>query len=132
MKRILSVCVAAVLAVASPVGAVNRPAGELVLFSVLNGVPVALGVLTTAGTTISNSTTAVPFTITGGTVIRVVCDAAAFVRVGTTASSDYTSAVFGEPMATGAAKWFVLRMSDTAIAVDTTGGAANCNVAVMN
>jgi hypothetical protein len=132
MKRILSLSIAALLFVASPVAAGNRPNGELLLFSRLNGVPVALGVLTTAGTTISNTTTAAPFTLVGGSVIRVVCDAAAFVRVGTTASSDYTSAVFGEPMAVGAVRFFVLQMSDTAIAVDTTGGAANCNVAVMN
>lgn len=117
------------LVMAAPAQA--RPASEFQLFTLLNGTPVALGVLTTAGTTISNSTTAVPFTVTGGTVLRVVCDAAAFVRIGTTASSDYTSAVFGEPMPLGVAKWFVLRDADTSIAVDTTGGAANCNVAVM-
>lgn len=112
--------------------AANRPYGELNFFHVINGVPTALGVLTTAGTTISNSDTAAPFTVTGGNILRVVCDAGAFVRIGTTASSSYTSAVFGEPMLSGEPKFFVLRTSDTAIAVDTTGGAANCNVATMN
>lgn len=111
--------------------AATRPYGELNFFTLLNGVPVKLGVLTTAGTTINNSDTAVPFTVTGGTVLEVVCDAAAFVNIGSTASSDYTNANFGRPMAVGVSRWFVLRTTDTAISVDTTGGAANCQVSVM-
>lgn len=122
------------LVMAAPAQAA-RPGNDLSLFLLLNGTPVNLGVLITAGTTINNSDTATPFTVTGGTVLRVVCDAAAFIRIATsaaTASSSYTSAVFGEPMAVGVSKYFALRPTDTSIAVDTTGGAANCAVAVMN
>jgi hypothetical protein len=109
----------------------GRTSNELSLFLLLNGVPVKLGVLTTAGTTINNSDTAVPFTVTGGTVLEVVCDAAAFVNIGSTSSSDYTNANFGRPLTAGVSRWFVLRDSDTAISVDTTSGAANCQVSVM-
>lgn len=127
-KRILPLLLALVMATPAYAG---RPGNELSLLQLLNGVPVKLGVLTTAGTTISNADTAVPFTVTGGTVLEVVCDAAAFVNIGATASSDYTNANFGRPMTVGVSRWFVLRDTDTAISVDTTGGAANCQVSVM-
>lgn len=111
--------------------AFGRPAGEFVLFNLLNGVPVKIGVLTSTGTSVTQATTASTFTVTGGTVIEVVCDGAGFVNVGGTASSDYTSANFGRPMTAGVSRWFVLRDTDTDLSLDTAGSTVNCNVSVM-
>lgn len=111
--------------------AVGRP-GELVMFLRLNGVPVRLGVLTSTGTSVNNSTTASTFTVTAGEVYEVVCDGAAVMAVGSTvAAGDYTSASMGVPMTTGTSRWFILRDTDTALALDTTGGTVNCVVHTM-
>lgn len=110
--------------------AANRPYGELNFFHLLNGVPVKLGTITTAGTSTTNATTASPFTVTGGNVIKVTCDAAAVFTVGSSASTTYTNAAFGSVMAAGVAQYFVLRTTDTAIAV-AAAAAVNCAVHTM-
>lgn len=117
--------------IAIPGQAANRPYGELNFFHLLNGVPVKIGVLTTAGASTTNATTAVPFTVTGGTILKVTCDAAAIITIGSAASTSYTNAAFGDVMAIGVSKYFVLRPSDTAIAV-AGAGATNCAVFAMN
>lgn len=108
-----------------------RPTTDNALMLLLNGVPVRIGVLTSTGTSVNQGTTAVTFTVTSGTVLEVVCDGAAFVSVGATASSDYTNANFGRPMSAGVSRWFVLRDSDTDLSLDTAGSTVNCNVSVM-
>lgn len=108
-----------------------RPNSDSVLMLMLNGVPEKIGVLTSTGTTVNQTTTAVPFTVAGETVIEVVCDGAGFINVATTSSSDYTSAVFGRPMQSGVSRWWVLRTTDTNLALDTAGATVNCNVSVM-
>lgn len=107
-----------------------RPTSEGALLLQLNGVPVRLGVITTAGASTTNATTASPFTVTGGTVIRVTCDAAAVFTIGSSASTSYTNAAFGDVMATGTPRYFVLRETDTTIAV-AAAAAVNCAVHVM-
>jgi hypothetical protein len=110
----------------------GRLVAEGPLFVALNGVPERIGVLTSTGTSVNQSTTASPFTITGGTVLEVVCDGAGFLNVGATSSSDYTNANFGRPVITGGSRWFVLRDTDTNLSLDTSGATVNCNVSVMH
>lgn len=111
--------------------ALSRP-GEYAMYLRLNGVPVRLGVLTSTGTSVNNSTTASTFTVTSGEVYEVICDGSAVVAVGSTATAgDYTSSTMGVPMSTGVSRWFILRDTDTALALDTTGGTVNCVVHTM-
>lgn len=111
--------------------AVGRVADTTTLFLRLNGVPVATGVLTSTGTSVTQATTAVPFTFTGGQCWEVTCDGSAVLNIGATASTDYTSANFGHAVTTGAAWYVCTRDTDTSISLDTTGGTVNCNVRVM-
>ena len=96
----------------------------------LNGVPERIGVITTAGASTTNATTASAFTVFGGTVIMVTCDAAAVFTVGSSASTSYTNAAFGTVMAAGAPRYFVLRDSDSTVSV-AAAAAVNCAVHVM-
>lgn len=107
-----------------------RPTSESMLTLLLNGVPVRLGVITTAGASTTNASTVAPFTIVGGSVIEVVADAACVLTVGATASTSYTNAAFGRPLAVGAAQRIVLQDGDTTIAV-AAAGAVNVAVSVM-
>lgn len=127
MTKLFRVFLALCLVMGLPAAA--RPTTDPALM-LLNGVPVRLGVITTAGASTTNATTATPFTITGGTVLMVTCDAAAVVTVGSSASTTYTNAAFGTVMATGTPRWFILRDTDTTIAV-AASGAVNCAVHVM-
>jgi len=80
------------------------------LMEILNGSPNRMGVITSAGASTTNATTAAPFTITRGESLMVVCDQPAFCRellTGTVASSSYTSADFGRPMEAGKS-WYVI------------------------
>ncbi|HEY1087544.1 MAG TPA: hypothetical protein VGE37_07615 [Archangium sp.] len=104
-----------------------RPSGA-VLDLLLAGVPVKAGVITTAGASTTNGTTAVPFTLAGGSVIEVVADAACVLTVGGTASTTITNAAYGRPLAVGVPQRFCLRDTDTTIAV---AGAGATNVAVF-
>lgn len=112
-------------AVAAP-----RPYGELNFFTRLNGVPVRLGVITTAGASTTNASTASPFTVVSGSVLMVTCDATAVFTIGASASTTYTNAAFGTVMAAGIPRYFVLRTTDTAIAV-AAAAAVNCAVHTM-
>lgn len=96
----------------------------------LSGVPVRIGVITTAGASTTNATTASAFTIPGGSVLEVIADAACVVTIGATASTAYTNAAFGRPCAVGVPQRFVLRNSDTTIAV-AAGAAVNVAVFAM-
>lgn len=107
-----------------------RPGNDLSLALLLNGVPVRAGVITTAGASTTNASTASPFTIAGGSVIEVIADAACVVTIGATASNSYTNAAMGRPMAIGVPQRFVLRDTDTTIAI-MGAGATNAVVFVM-
>lgn len=107
-----------------------RPGNDLSLALLLNGVPAKLGTITTAGASTTNASTVTPFTITGGSVIEVVADAACVVTIGATASNVYTNAAMGRPLAIGVPQQFVLRDTDTTIAV-MGAGATNVAVFVM-
>lgn len=109
--------------------ALQRVADMTSLFLRLNGTPVALGVLTSTGTSVDDESTAVPFTFVGGSCYEVTCDGAAVLNIGGTASTDYTSANFGHAMTGAGVPWYVcVRDADTDISLDTTGGTVNCNV----
>lgn len=108
--------------------AVGRVADTTTLFQLLNGTPTALGVLTSTGTSVTQATTAAPFTFSGGGCYEVACDGAAVINIGATASTDYTSANFGRAMSTGVSSYWCVRDTDTSISLDTSGGTVNCNV----
>lgn len=127
MKRLALLLACLVMGLASPAAA--RPHTDPALL-LLNGVPVKLGVITTTGASTTNATTAVPFTVSGGTVLMVTCDAAAVFTIGSSASTTYTNAAFGTVMATGVPQKFILRDTDTTIAV-ASAVSVNCAVAVM-
>lgn len=138
MKRIGFAALFAVLfmGVLSPLApaaqlAVGRVADTTTLFLLLNGTPTALGVLTSTGTSVTQATTGVPFTFSGGGCYQVTCDGAAVVTIGATASTDYTSASFGRAMSTGVASYWCVRDTDTNISLDTSGATVNCAVARM-
>lgn len=97
----------------------------------LNGEPVKIGVLTSSGTSINNSTTAVPFTLPANCVMKVLCDAESWVTPGATASSSATNAAFGHPCPTRVAYWLNLRDSTTQVAMVPTSGSSNCAVFCM-
>lgn len=107
-----------------------RPSTTSVLELLLNGVPVKLGTITTAGASTTNASTAVPFTVPAGAVVEVVADAACVLTVGAAASTDYTNAAFGRPLAVGVPQRISLRDTDTTLAV-AAGGAVNVAVFVM-
>lgn len=125
----LTRAMALALAFISAAAFAARPLPENILILRLNGVPSRIGVIITAGSSTTNATTATPFTLSGGEVLKVVCDAAAVFGVGSSVSTTYTNAAFGEPMTAGVAKYFILRDTDTTIAV---AAAASVNCAVFN
>jgi len=119
---------ALILALLAGSAQARRPGSDLELFSRLNGVPSRLGVITTTGASTTNATTASAFTITGGSTLIVVCDAAAFVNVGATSSTSYTDTAFGFfVMSAGVPKYIVLRDTDTTLAV-ASAASVNCVV----
>lgn len=74
-----------------------QPASEFQLFLVLNGSPRKLGVLTSTGTSVTNATTGVPFTVTttdcATRVFLFKCDASnANVGAGSTCDTTITGA----------------------------------------
>ena len=111
----------------------GRPAQQLNLFLLLNGTPVALGVIVSAaGASTTNASTAAPFTITSGSVLRVVCDIACVLNVGATASTTITSSNYGKPCAAGVECFVVVPEQTSAITLSmAASGACNANVAVM-
>lgn len=101
------------------------------LMQILNGSPNRLGVITSAGTSTTNATTATPFTIVRGESLMVQCDVAAFCReiltASTTVSSSYSSADIGRAVQAGV-PWYVIAGggSGTTSFACTASGAFNC------
>lgn len=140
MKRLglvgLGLAAALLMGAISPLAPVAQMAAGAVrdmnnMLLLLNGTPVALGVLTSTGTSVTQATTAAPFTFSGGGCYQVTCDGAAVITIGATASTDYTSANFGRALSAGQASFWCVRDSDTNISLDTAGTTVNCAVARM-
>ena len=117
-----------------------RPAGELALFFALNGEPTKLGVLTSSGASVNNSTTAVTFTLPSrtiggtafyGTVLKVVCDAKAYITPGATASGTATAATYGHPTLAETPYYLILQDTTSQLAAISASGTANCAVFQM-
>ena len=140
MKKSVFLVAAAILSVVlvlPPLAAHARADTEVILGHQLNGEITKVGVLTSAGTTINNSDTAVPFTIASGNginsscptrTILIDCDAAVNFKTGSTCSSTITDANYGAYIAPHDIKQMVLKNDTTLICIDTTGGAANCAI----
>lgn len=99
----------------------------------LNGKPVKKGTIAVSSTVITNATTSTPFTLTGGSVLQVDCDAAGvYVAVGSsgcTVSATITSADYRPQIVNAHDKLYIITEStDTCIAVVGGGGAVNCAV----
>ena len=98
------------------------------------GVPVRQGVITTAGVSTTNTSTATPFTIPAGAVIMVIADAACVVAVGIaglSVNNVYTAANMGVPMAIGVPQLFALRDGPTPDTTVAIMGAAAVNAVVF-
>ena len=106
-------------------GAVNDMTTLLVR---LNGVPRALGVLTSTGTSVTQSSTAAPFTLPGGTCFEITCNGSGVMNFGATAALAYTSANFGHFMTSGTSWYPCTRDGDTTLAFISTSGTVDCNV----
>lgn len=99
------------------------------LAQLVNGSPVYAGVMTTNATSVTNATTAAPFALAGGQLIKVTCSAAAFITVGATASGTFTAADIGHPMAVGE-KLLILLPDSPAVATIAQFSAAAASCAV--
>lgn len=130
MRRIFKL-LAVSLALLSGVAFAGRPASEYVLYLFLNGEPSRAGVLISTGSSITNATTATPFTLLGGSVLKIICDAKAFVNVGGTASASYTNANLGHPVLADTPYYLVLGASTTTISSISATGTTNCTVWTM-
>lgn len=100
----------------------------------LNGRAVLKGVIAiSGGTSTTNTSTAAPFTISGGSVLMIECDTAA-VHVATGASGcsvshDITNAAFGPQIKNAHDQRYIITESlDTCVAVKVSSGSANCAV----
>jgi len=95
------------------------------------GAEQAIGVITSAGASTTNASTAAPFSIQGNTKLSIQCDAIAFVKVG-----DSVQGVTATTSATGSSVKILadqLFLTSTAteqnlIAIISASGTANCRV----
>lgn len=126
MSRLLPL---ALLLLALPASA-GRPMSELQLLTMLNGQETLLGVLTSSGSSVTNATTATPFTLAAGSLLKVQCDAAAVhIGPGATASATLTSANYKERLVNAYDERFIiLDGSTTSLAMIPASGSANCVV----
>ena len=132
MRKTFKTAIAFVLAVPvlgpTPSVAWARPS-QTALHAMLNGQATKLGTLSANASSVNNSTTAVTFSIAGGSVLKVQCDGTAFVNIGAAASATYTSADIGHPMTTGSVYYIVLADSPAVALVSMFSAAAvNCAV----
>ncbi len=107
---------------------VSRPVTDLLSTYALNGTPKWLGTITSAGTSINNLTTAVPFSSTGdalkGKTILVQCDAVTRILPGLTNAASVTTAI-GVKLAADERVIIMMRPDYGWLAVI---GTTNCNV----
>jgi hypothetical protein len=110
---------------------VARPGGELSLFTLLNGEPEKIGVLTSSGTSVNNTTTAVTFTLSGSTLL-IKCDTAlANVGPGSTCSDDVTNVNHKVTLASVWEPYFLVRVDGTTTVCLDAPAATNINCAVF-
>lgn len=148
MKKNIGMVLLAILVgiTASSISAANYYSGALqqvtkTVLSAVNGpaqtvsttpgqIQSATGVLTSTGTSVSNSSTAVPFTITNtnGILYLVQCDAASCVIPGTTASCAVGNAAQGLKLAANDQAYFLLNPGQTSISAISVAGTSNCAV----
>ena len=139
MKRILTVVALGLMGLAlsamvyprfgeTVLGAAGfRAPSEFVMFLRLNGSPTKIGVITSAGASTTNASTATPFTIVGGDTIDILCDAAAFCIEGATASNTYTAATLGVPQGAGVDRFWLSKATTATTTFACFGAAAfNC------
>lgn len=124
---------------------IARPPTEFPLYLQLNGQPTRLGALqlSTDGGSQNNATTFVPFTVTGGSVVRMWCSAAACIcpagECSCTMAGDAGTAdggllrnFTGEPVTAGQVRYYVLKDNQTQVsAVMALGSAGDCVVQKM-
>jgi hypothetical protein len=115
-------------AVAAELLAVGPPS-EFSLMMLLNGEPTKLGVLTSTGTSVNETTTAVPFTVTAGSVLLFKCDAgSANVGGGTTCENLITDANHRYQLANAFDPYFLV-LKSTHICLDAPAATTiNCAV----
>lgn len=115
----------------------SRPAEMNRIAALTNGVPVYIGTLVSgAGATINNATTAAPFvlaTLCPSRVLQVDCDLASQVGIQATCSATITNAAYAPTQAAhqNPRQSYILRDTDTNICA-SGGGALNCAVFCMN
>lgn len=112
----------------------GRPQSEYALRVAREGTPVAAGVITaTSGTSTTNVSTSSPFTVRGGSMIRLVSDLACVVNIGAAAATAVTSSNYGLPMASGVPLFILTPESPAACVVAVAAAATvNVNVATMS
>jgi len=117
----------AVLLFAFNAHAQKAPKSELQLLTLLNGTPVKIGTLTSTGSSVTNATTATPFTVTGGKVVMIECDGAAHVGPGSSASATATNAAY-KPKVSAAPERIYIVLQDAAdtVAMISSSGTVNC------
>lgn len=97
----------------------------------LNGIPRAVGVLTSTGTSVNQGTTGATFTLPTGTCFEITCDGSGVMNFGATAALAYTSSNFGHAMSTGQSWYPCSQDTDTNLSFISTTGTVNCNVRRM-
>lgn len=118
-----------------PAWAVEVPRSDLRLFVLLNGKPTKLGVLTSTGSSVSNVDAGTPFTITAGSVLKVECDAPAYVGMQATCHGTVTNANYCPLVDTRPAREAFIIPEGTAsptMAAISVSGTSNCMVWEMH
>lgn len=108
------------------------PRSELQMMTFLLGSGAKVGTLVTAGTSITNASTATPFTIAAdGALYYADCNAAVHIGEGTAATATITSADYKPYFASHT--FFYWHATTTTVAfISADGGAASCAVFKMN
>jgi hypothetical protein len=108
------------------------PSSEFNMFWLLNGEPLLKGVLTSTGTSVTNATTAVPFTVSAGDVLLFKCDAgSANVGGGATCDTTITGANHKYQLANAYDPYFTILRSTTVCLDAPAATTINCAVFKM-
>lgn len=103
-----------------------EPKSDIQFMLLVTGNETSVGVLTSTGTSVTNASTAVPFSFVAGEIYMFVCDAKVYAGPGSTAHATYTNANF-KPVRAAETAWFWTAQSTT-YAVISASGTANCAV----
>lgn len=105
------------------------PASEYALMMLLNGEPTLVGVLTSTGTSVNNTTTGVTFSVSAGNVYVYKCDAGqANVGGGTTCDTTVTNANHKWQIANAWEPYFLVLKSSTICLDAPAATTINCAV----